>query len=444
MSLSRRSFVGLTALLAGAPLLPAADPDERKPPAPFDFHDWDAVRRLFDLEPRRIHAGLFFLASTPLPVRQAIEEFRGRLNADPVATVEEGAFGSADKNLNMHAGEAVARYIGADAGDIALTNSTTHGLSVAYQGLNLKPGDEILNTEHDHFVQLVTARLVCERCGATRRRVRLFPGHDASRATADDIVRKLREAISPATRVLGITWVHSSCGLKMPLRAIAAAVAEVNEHRDPAKRVVLLVDGVHGIGADDPAVVAAGVDVFVAGLHKWMLAPRGTGFVWARPEIWERMLPTIVSFSSNEMYYSWLDGKEMPRPYKASYFGLGGFQAYEHLWAIPAAVGMHESMGPARVKARVQALNGAARSELAKMPHVSLRTPRDPDLSAGITAFEVEGHTPEDAVKALDESGVTATTSPYKPTYVRLSFGVANSEADVEGALAAVAALKRA
>ncbi|MHB0972068.1 MAG: aminotransferase class V-fold PLP-dependent enzyme [Thermoanaerobaculia bacterium] len=76
---------------------------------------------------------------------------------------------------------------------------------------------------------------------------------------------------------------HSSSGVKLPLREIASAVREVNASRDAAKRVVLVVDGVHGLGAESPDVVATGVDVFVSGLHKWMLAPRGTGFVWARP-----------------------------------------------------------------------------------------------------------------------------------------------------------------
>lgn len=443
MLLSRRSFVGLTALLAGTPLLPAASGREEKPPADIDLHDWDAVRGLFDLAPGRIHAGLFYLASSPRPVREAVEEFRARLDADPVGTVDEGAFGPAEKNLELGAIEAVARYIGASADDITLTNSTTHGLAVAYHGLNLKAGDEILNTEHDHFVQLETARLVCERTGATRRRVRLFPGHDASRATASDIVERLREAISPATRVLGVTWVHSSCGLKLPLREIAAAVAEVNARRATAQRVALLVDGVHGLGADDPAVASTGVDIFVSGLHKWMLAPRGTGFVWARPEVWERMLPAIASFSSEETYEAWLESKPVPRPFKASYFGLGGFQAYEHLWAIPAAVRMHEAIGPERVASRIQALNGRAREELAKMPHVSARTPRDRVLSAGITAFEVEGHSAVDVVEMLGERRVIATASPYEPSYARLSFGLANSEADVEGAVAAVRALRR-
>jgi selenocysteine lyase/cysteine desulfurase len=127
---------------------------------------------------------------------------------------------------------------------------------------------------------------------------------------------------------------------------------------------------------------------------------------------------------------------------RASWFGLGGFQAYEHIWAIPAAVEMHEAIGPARVKERILALNGKVREELSTMPHVRLRTPKDPTLCSGITAFEVDGLSPDEVFKRLRTQRVIASTSPYRPTYARLSFGIANSEADVDRAIAAVRGLR--
>ncbi|HSB62394.1 MAG TPA: aminotransferase class V-fold PLP-dependent enzyme [Vicinamibacteria bacterium] len=444
MRLSRRGFIGTTALSGGAALLPAellARTTASAPP-PVDLRDWDAVRRLFELSPDYVHAALFLLSSHPRPVREAVDEMRRALDANPADVLEEGAFGPPEHNLDLRATAAVARYIGASADDVALVNSTTHGLAVAYQGLSLGPGDEILNTAHDHVVHLETVRLVSERCGASARQVRLFEGHDASAATTDPLVRTLRNAISPATRVLGVTWVHSSSGLKLPIRPLAEALREVNEHREPGRRVTLLVDGVHGLGADDPRVAETGIDVFVSGLHKWMLAPRGTGIVWARPELWARMRPINFSYNAEDLYVAWIEGRPPRPPARASWFGLGGFQAYEHIWAIPAAVEMHEAMGPARVKERILTLNGTVREELSKMPHVRLRTPRDPELSAGITAFEVEGLSPHEVVKKLRTHRVIASVSPYRPTYARLSFGIANSEADVDRAVAAVRALR--
>lgn len=442
--MSRRAFVRTTSVSAGAAL--AASPLLARTgalaAAGASLQDWGSVRELFDLAPGRVHATLFYLSSHPRPVREAIEKMRRLLDANPFDAVEEGAFGGPDHNLTARSLAAIARYIGARPEEITFTNSTTHGLALVYQGLPLGPGDEILTSAHDHFSHLETVRLVAERSGATARRVALFAPHDASAATTEGVVRTLREAISPATRVLGLTWVHSSCGFKMPLRAMADAVREVNERRDPAHGITIVVDGVHGLGADDPRVAETGVDVFVSGLHKWMLGPRGTGLVWARAETWARMRPLIVSYQSADLYQAWMERRAPAPPAHASWFGLGGFQAYEHVWAVAAAVELHEAIGPARIAARIAALNGRLREQLAGIPHVRLRTPRDPALSAGITAFEVDGLDAGAAVEKLRGRNVIGSASPYPVSYPRLSFGIANNEADVEAAVAAVRTLR--
>jgi selenocysteine lyase/cysteine desulfurase len=443
MALSRRAFLRGASVAAGAALgpQPVLAQITGKTATPASLQDWAAVRRLFDLTAGRVHAALFFLASNPRPVRVVMEEMRRRLDANPLDTVEQGALVPSDKNRSERSRAAIARYIGARPDEVAFANSTTHGLAVAYHGLSLRAGDEVLASEHDHFSHLDTIRLVAERTGASMRRVRLFEPHDASAATAEGVVKTFIDAISPATRVLGVTWVHSSSGLKVPLAALATALREVNARRDPERRVLMVVDGVHGLGADELKPAESGVDVFVAGLHKWMLAPRGTGIVWARADTWARMRPLVVSYESIDLYDAWMAGKPAPSLPRASWFGLGGFQAYEHIWAVAAAVELHEAIGRARVAQRIRELNTHAREELSKMAHVRVRTPKDPALCGGITAFDVEGMDGEAAVNKLHERSVLAAASPYRPTYARLSFGIANSEEDVETALNAVRAL---
>src|SRR5262249_49375438 len=146
-------------------------------------------------------------------------------------------------------------------------------------------------------------RLSTERNGASWRRIRLFD--DSAAATVDGIVGRIREAISPATRVVGVTWVHSQTGVRLPIRQIAAALAEVNKTRDDGDHVLLVVDGVHGLGCVDENVAGMGADFFCAGAHKWMFAPRGTGLVWARADRWALLRPVIPSFSEFEPYIAW-------------------------------------------------------------------------------------------------------------------------------------------
>lgn len=443
MPVTRRNFLVAGSLTVGGAALLSREmrSEPAQKPAAGDLSDWANVRQLFNLSPEWTHASLFFLASHPRPVRDAVEQRRKEIDANPFDTVEEGCFGPLEHNHVAQTCIALAKFIGANPDDIALTANTTNGLALVYHGLALRPGDEILMTAHDHFVHHESVRLSIERSGATTRRIALFEPHDASHATEAAILGRIRDGISAKTRVLGITWVHSSSGVKLPLAAIAAAVREVNAARAPQERIITVVDGVHGLGADDPNIVATGIDVFVSGLHKWMLAPRGTGFVWARPEVWATMRPLIPTFTSFEVYEAATEHRAPRGTPSASWFSPGGFHAYEHFWGVPAAIELHTRIGWKRIAERVRELNGAAKEELAKMPHVQLRTPMSSDLSAGIICFEINGMAPDEVVSRLRAKKVIASTSPYKITYPRLSFGIANSEEDVERSIKAVRAL---
>ncbi len=279
MPLSRRHFLVTGSLAAGA--LATVKPFVAKAAAPEDLRAWSVVRQQFDLDPGYTHLGLFYLASHPRPVRAAIESYRKKLDANPFLTVEQGMFEAPEKNIPLRVTTAIGKYIGVNAEDIALTQNTTTGLSLIYHGLPLKAGDEILTTNHDHYVHHEAIRLATERNGASWRKIPLWESWDG--VTVDGIVDHIRREIRPNTRVVGVTWVHSQSGIRMPIRRVADMIAEVNRNR--AERVLLVVDGVHGVGVEDPNIAALGADAFSAGLHKWIFAPRGTGFVWAKPEV---------------------------------------------------------------------------------------------------------------------------------------------------------------
>ena len=317
MSLSRRRLLvsGAIAAATGA-LAPVASFAGRvsKESQP-DLRGWSAVRAQFDLDPAYTHLGLFYLTSHPRPVRASIERFRQLLDRNPFLTVEQGMFDPQHHNLSGDVVGALGRYTGLDPQDIAPTSNTTTGLSIIYHGLPLKSGDEILTTTHDHYVHHEAIRFAAEHAGATWRRIPLFNSHDS--ISEDDIVDRIRKGIGPKTRVLGVTWVHSSSGLKLPIRRIAATVAEVNKARGQDDRLLLVVDGVHGLGVEDPKIATLGADAFAAGLHKWIFAPRGTGFVWAKPEVWATMRPLIPSFLSGEEFLAWEDDRPPKTPLRA-------------------------------------------------------------------------------------------------------------------------------
>jgi len=440
MSMSRRQLLASTAwsAVAGAAAARRSLAQAEVSRTADDFADWAWVRGQFDLTPEYLHFSQFFIVSHPRPVREAIERLRRAIDSNPFLIVEHGLFGTRDRNMQWPAQRAAADYIGGRPEDIALVDSTTEGLALIYHGLSLKPGDEILATTHDHYVHHESIRLAAQKLGATWRRVPLYDRADA--VTVDEVTANLRQAIAPNTRVIGLTWVHSGTGVKLPVRKLAAVISEANIKRAENDRILLVVDGVHGFGNQDETPVDMECDFFVAGTHKWIFAPRGTGIVWGRADAWTRIRPTVPSMSSDDAYEGWVENKD-PGSTQARLVSPGGFKAFEHQWAMPEAFAFHQSIGRKRIADRVAALSTQCKEGLARMSHVKLHTPRAPELSAGINCFEVAGVAPETAVHKLLEEKVIASASPYKTSYVRLAPSLVNDEQQVDQALRAVYAL---
>jgi selenocysteine lyase/cysteine desulfurase len=440
MVLSRRDFLiggGATAAatLGGPSRLLAAVAKHTPPPA--DLSTWPAVRAQFALAPGYAHFSSFFLASHPKPVRDAIESYRRAIDENPYLFVEHSISEEA-ANLQIAACRAMSGYLGARPEEIALTPNTTTGLALVYHGLTLAPGDELLLTTHDHYSHHESARLAALRSSAKIRRIALYDR--PADASVETIASRVRAAIRPSTRVLGVTWVHSSTGVRLPVREIAMAVREANRNRDEKHRVQLVVDGVHGLGSTDETIAEMGCDFFCAGTHKWMFGPRGTGIVWAKPEAWARLRPLIPTFSTWDAFRAWMDEKA-PGPTTAALATPGGFLPFEHQWAVAEAFRFHERIGKRRVAARIRELNDRMKEGLAAVPGLTLHTPRDPVLSAGLVCFEIGGHAPEDIVRALLARKIVASASPYKVSYARLAPSLVNDAREVDDAVRAVRAI---
>lgn len=448
MTLNRRDFVATVglSLVGGAAARAAAANAPVAAPVVGAGSDWAAIREQFDLAPDWMHFSQFYIVSHPRPVREAIARFRDRLDAQPFTTVEHGmgfdAFlgvDSAEDPYPLRVQRAAADYIGGRPEEIALTDSTTQGLALIYQGLKLAPGDEVLCTTHDHYVHHEAIRLAVEKAGATWRRVPLYL--DSVNASADEMIGRLRQAIGPKTRVVGITWVHSSSGVKIPARALTQAVAEVNAGRGEKDRILVVLDAVHGFGNQGEQIATLGADFVAAGTHKWIFAPRGTGILWVPEKNWDRLTPTIPTFYDAESFTAWADERPPNPPTSIAWISPGGFKAFEHQWAMGEAFEFHERIGRERIAGRVAALNTQLKDGLAGIPKVKVLTPRDPALSAGITCFEVNGQSASQTVHALHGRKVMASTSPYKISKARLAPSLVNDEREVEAALRAVRAV---
>ena len=391
----------------------------------WDGSSWSDVREQFDISDDFVHMSALFIASHPRQVREAIERHRRELDRNPVPYLQER-----NGPLRDEARRAAARYLGGRAGNIALTESTTMGLGLVYNGLRLRPGQEILSTEHEYYVTHESLRLAAARTGAASRQIPLYSR--IAELSADQMVQRLRREIRPATRVLALTWVSSGTGVKLPLAEIGRMVRDVNAARDSSDRVLLCVDGVHGFGVEDERATDLGCDFFIAGCHKWLFGPRGTGLIWGRLGAWPALRATIPSFIDDDSWLAWMSEGDPSGPTTANRIAPGGFKAFEHQWALTPAFEFHRRIGKSRIATRTHQLATQLKEGLERIPRVRVITPRSPELSSGIVCCQVEGKKPEAVVQRLRERKVVATTTPYAIRYVRFAPSIRNTAEEVE------------
>jgi selenocysteine lyase/cysteine desulfurase len=392
----------------------------------FNPRSWASVRAQFALDPHAINFSTFLLAPHPQPVRAAIARYARALDRDAKRYL--------DRQENMNAADqrvrnAAARYLEVSPDELALTDSTTMGLGLLYGGLQLAEDDEVLTTTHDFYSTHESLRLRALRTGAHVRRIRLY--QNARTASVDEIVSSVRRAVTPKTRALALTWVHSSTGVKLPIRAIADALPQ---------RVLLCVDGVHGFGIEAATPRELGCDFLVSGCHKWLFGPRGTGVAWGRADAWNNVTPTIPTFDGRA-FRPWMEGRPPDLP-RAAAMSPGGFHSFEHRWALADAFAFRRQIGRARAAARTHALAQRLKNGLAELKRVRLVTPQSSALSAGLVCFEVDGREPFELVDRLwSRAHIVASVTPYATRYVRLGPSIANTPAEVDRVVRTIASV---
>ena len=414
---NRREFLKQAGILAAALPLGASLPNVAGAAnaAPVTGNKWTRLQQLFDQDPAYLHFSNFLITSHPKPVREAIERHRAALDKNPGLAMDWdlGVIEQREENVRVWAG----RYLQADAKQIALTGSTTEGLATIYGGVHVRPDQEILTTEHEHYATHTILALRSERDGTRVRKIRLFK--DSYSASKAEILAAIDGAIRPETRVLGMCWVHSGSGMKLPIGEIGAIVDRHNRGRSDADRIVYVVDGVHGFGVDNLNFAQMNCDFFIAGTHKWMFGPRGTGIVCSRFAEVRYVTPIIPTFSEATAFSTTMTP--------------GGYHSFEHRWALDEAFKLHLELGKAEVEARIHALNSYLKQRLQQRPQIELVTPLSPELSAGFTFFRVKGKDSDKIAAHLMANRVVADAvhRDVGPV-IRTAPGLLNDEAQID------------
>ncbi|AZF47562.1 MULTISPECIES: aminotransferase class V-fold PLP-dependent enzyme [unclassified Pseudomonas] len=409
----RRTFLKQAGVFAaslplGAALIPQALAAAANDP-------WAGLKQLFEQDPDYLHFSNFLVASHPRPVREAIERYRAQIDRNPGLAMDWDLQETWKREGQVR--EWAGRYLNATPPQIALTGSTSEGLAMIYGGIQVRADQEILTTEHEHYATQNVLDFRVRKESTRVRRIRLFDS--ASRVSVDEVLGNIQRNIRPNTRVLGMTWVQSGSGVKLPIGEIGQLVDEHNRHRDDNDRILYVVDGVHGFGVEDLDFPGMHCDFFIAGTHKWMFGPRGTGLVCARDPQNRYVTPMVPTFSEDKDF--------------ATTMTPGGYHAFEHRWAADEAFKLHLQLGKAPVQARIHALNTELKEQLLAHRQIELVTPCSPELSAGFTFFRVKGQDSDAVAAHMRQNRVVidAVDRDVGPV-IRTAPGLLNSSAEIQ------------
>ncbi|MEM8998113.1 MAG: aminotransferase class V-fold PLP-dependent enzyme [Acidobacteriota bacterium] len=375
------------------------------------------TRATFRVTPEAIPLDCMLVSSHPQGVRDSIQKWAQKIDADPYGFLGEEVV-ALFETVAERAGDYLELPEGAKpSGWIRQTESTTVGLAELYNSLRVRPGEEFLTSVHDFFSTREILEFLARRTGVSARKVELF--EDTATATESEIIASLEREIKPYTRVLALTWVLSSTGLKLPVRAVGQLVKSINEKRSEGDRLIFCLDGVHGFGVEDFAFEDLGCDFFISGCHKWLFGPRGTGIICGRPDAWRYVGGTVPS----------LNPLRFP----------GGVLPYEYHFALADAFNLHMDLGKDVVEKHTVGLARRLKDGLASLPGVTVVTPRQRTLSSGIVCCDLADHEPGDVVDRLrEEHDIRASVSSWDAKWqkhIRFSPSILNTAADIDRVL---------
>ncbi len=272
--------------------------------------------------------------ATPRPVLAAQDEWRARMERQP-----SRFFNGTILPALRAAADELGAFLGARGADIGFVGNATEGVNGVLRSLRFEAGDEIVVLSHVYGAVRNTIRHVCAVSGARMVEVPVaFPRPDDA-----DVLAGLAGAITGRTKLAVLDHITSSTALLLPIGEMIAACH--------ARGVKVLVDGAHAPGQVALDLTALDADWYVGNCHKWLFAPKGCGFLWARADRQEGIHPAVISHGYGQGFTAEFDWTGTRDP---------------SAWlAVPAALAFHARMGGAALMARNVALAGSAGAALA-------------------------------------------------------------------------------
>ena len=362
----------------------------------------------FLLEPGLVYLNTGSVGPASRAVLDRTVEAWRELETNPVGMVYGN--GASHRATDIVRDQAAA-LLGCAADELLVTRSTTEAMNSVATGIRWMSGDRVLTTDQEHDGGSLGWRHVARRHGVAIDRIEIATtDHDPGR-----IVDRLAAGLTPQTRVISVSHVITTTGLRMPIREIAALAR--------SRGVLCVVDGAQALGHVPVDVRSLGCDAYAACGHKWLLGPKGTGLLYISKDAEDRIQPVQ---------------REDGRRVVAHSTGIGSLPLIAGLGvAIEAA----QTRGAAAIERRVLDLRARVYAGMQAIPKLTMASPPSGSLGTGLVAARVPPEHPCDLLRdRLRDRHRVMVKMVEKQWFngIRLSPHIFNTEADVDAALAAL------
>ncbi len=338
--------------------------DDRPPDAVAADEDfWMEIQQAFTVDRSLVNLNNGGVSPSPKIVQDALRRYVEYSNQAPVYTmwrILEPQIEAVRTRL--------ARSFGCDPEEMAITRNASEALEICQLGLDLEPGDEVLTTDQDYGRMLTTWDQRARREGIVVRKISFH----CPPPSMQDLVDRFEQAITPRTKVIHFCHITNLSGQIFPVREICQLAR--------ARGIEAIVDGAHAYAHFPFKRDELDCDFYGTSLHKWLLAPHGTGFLYVRREKIEKLWPLMAAPDSMN---------DNIRKFEE----IGTHPAANHN-AIAEALTFHDGIGGERKAARLRYLRDRWAKRLDQLPGVTLYTSYDPAMSCGLANVGVEGMDP--------------------------------------------------
>jgi len=318
----------------------------------------------------------------------------------------------------------LGEFVGAHRDEIALTHTATEGMNLILWGMNWQPGDEIITTNREHIASLAPIALVTSRFGLTVKYIEAEFGEEYEE---DRFIERFRRSISRRSRLMVVSHVSFSTGVRFPLKRLA----EICHEND----MYILVDGAQGAGATPLDVHDFGVDFYSFAGRKWLLGPEGIAALYVAKERTSEILPTFISPSSvnNRHDVDINSPYVLPAPFAARFQTATSINRPILLGFKEALLFLRDEVGRDWMLDRIASLVSYLRKKLEAVPEISIVTPAD--AQAAFIHFQVKDWTPVDFCTELNNRNYMIRPVPkqHLPAPIRVSVGFYNTEEELDG-----------